>query len=93
MRTEDAEQRPAATGVEDPAAVGVRNQLVVAAAAVAVGVAVVGTGPSDVGMWISLAGGVGLIASIHRLGRLGPPGLPGAPAAKDVARAGVDTSG
>jgi hypothetical protein len=92
MASEDDSTR-AQADVDDPATAAVRRQLLIASAAVAVGVALVGTGPSDVGMWISLAGGVGLVVSIHRLGRLGPPGLPAGPSGKDAPRGGVDTGG
>lgn len=68
---------PREVAIDEPGVVAVRHQLLVAAGAAAAGVAMVGTGPSDLGMWVSIVGGIGLVASIHRLGRLGPPAVPG----------------
>ncbi len=60
-----------AVAFEDARVLALRWPLLGAAAAAVLGLALVGTGPSDAGMWVCVAGGVGLIASIHRLGRLG----------------------
>ena len=56
---------------EDARAASLRWPLLGAASAAVLGLALVGTGPSEAGMWVCVAGGVGLIAAIHRLGRLG----------------------
>lgn len=53
---------------------GIRLQLMLAAAAAIVGIALVGTGPSLPGMALVIAGVLGLVVGIHRFGRLGPEG-------------------
>lgn len=73
-RATDAPEAPSGVAPrahDDPRAGSQRWPLLSAAAASVVGLALVGTGPSEAGMWLAIAGGVGLIASIHRLGRLG----------------------
>jgi len=46
------------------------------AAMVAVGLAIIGIRPSEIGTVLAMAGGLGLGGAIHRLGRLGPDAGP-----------------
>jgi hypothetical protein len=52
-----------------------RTLLIVAAAFSAAGIALSAIGDAEIGRWLVLAGGIGLIAGLHRYGRLGadPP--------------------
>lgn len=49
-----------------------RRVVVLCGAAVAAGLALVGTRDSSIGVALCLAGGLGLGGGIHRLGRMGP---------------------
>jgi hypothetical protein len=71
-----------ASAFVDPQLSAVGRPLIGAAAVTALGVVLVGIGPSDLGMAACLLGGFGLIASIHRLGRLGAGGVLDSPGAQ-----------
>jgi hypothetical protein len=63
-----------------PAEVRVRKVLVAGGAALVVGVALVGLGPSNVGAALTLGALVTMLYGIHTFGRLGPVGEEPTPA-------------
>ena len=75
MAEQGAEQGEAARGeIQDGPSRRPRRSLTVGGALVLVGLGLVGIGPSDVGMVVTLAGLGALIFGIHTFGRLGPEG-------------------
>lgn len=64
--------------MEGPAARRARGALGIGGVLLLCGLAMVGIGPSDMGMGVTLAGLVVTIFGIHTFGRLGPDAAPGA---------------
>jgi hypothetical protein len=63
---------PASPAADGRAEQRSRHALGTGAAGLAVGLGLVGTGPSDVGMVVTLASLIVLIYGVHTFGRLGP---------------------